>query len=275
MNNITQLFGKLKLSKRILVGFADTEGAPHRKDGTSSLWNLVIIFKHIVDEDFNELESCMHVTHFAMPKNLEKRTVTKPLKTHISAINHIRDEHKCDEVVLGFWNAPHDNAVLKYYDVLTDFKTVDLLKCARECSGNKYESYSIGKLCKQFNVMSDEDIHTGLGDTLRMIKILPRVGITSVRFMKPYINQKTKSITHKNVKKKRSSNNGFSSTSKKSETTNDTRQTKSKAKSRSPRRRSNKGVAEAKNSTERRTEAMRRATARNSKGTKSDIKTTR
>jgi hypothetical protein len=209
-----------------------------------------------------------------MPKNLEKRTVTKPLKTHISAINHIRDEHRCDEVVLGFWNAPHDNAVLKYYDVLTDFKTVDLLKCARELSWNKYESYSIGKLCKQFNVMSDEDIHTGLGDTLRMIKILPRVGITSVRFMKPYINQKTKPLIQKDVKKKRSSNNGFSSTSKKSETTNDTRQTKSKAKSRSPRRRSNKGVAKAKNSTERRTEAMRRATARNSKGTKSDTKTT-
>lgn len=265
MNSITNLLKSLSLQqqtkKRILVGFADTEGVPHRKDGSSSLWNLVVIFKYIVDEEFNQLEECMHVTHFAMPKNMDKMTVSKPLKTHISAINHIKEAHDCDDVVLGFWNAPHDNAVLNYYDALTDFKTVDLLKIAKDCSNNKFESYSIGKLSEQFNYQTSESIHTGLGDTIRMIKILPRVGISGVYKLKPYVNFDKKQTS--NVKEKRHIFRNVPTTSKESEDhdgkCNDT--TKPKEKSRITRSRTDKGIPAPKDNP--RTRAIRRAKENN------------
>lgn len=198
MNVITNLFSSLKIKKRILLGYADTEGAPHRAKSSSSLWNMAVIFKYIVDDDFNVLEECFHVTHFAMPKRIEKSQVTQPLKTHMSTIEHLKDTHNCDTVCLCFWNAPHDNAVLRYYESLSIFDTVDLLKCARDCSNNKYESYSIGALCRQFNVRSDEAIHTGLGDTIRMIKILPRVGITEPKKMSPYIIKNVTTVAKPN-----------------------------------------------------------------------------
>lgn len=271
MNVLTAIFETLTINKpsprRLLIGFADTEGVPHRKDSNSSLWNLVIIFKYITDENFNQLEECMHVTHFAMPKNLTKATVKKPLMTHIDAINHIKEAHDCNDVVLGFWNAPHDNAVLRYYDALTDFKTVDLLTVARECSGNKFDSYSIGYLAKKFNYQQKEGIHTGLGDTLRMIKILPRVGISGVHKLKPFVNldknDAPKPKPKTDVEKKRPTDNDLPSSSEKiKKHTRDNTETKS----RNPRRRSDQGLSTTKNSA--RTTAIRRARENNCAGTK-------
>lgn len=205
MNSLTTYFSSLNISKRhirTLVGYADTEGAPHRNDGKSSLWNMAIIFKHVVDNNsYKILEECFHVTHFAMPKKVDKHLVSKPFKTHLDTIDHLKKEHDCDRICLCFWNAPHDNAVLRYYDALGNFDTVDLLRCARDNSTVKYKSFSIGDLSKEFNFKSSS-LHTGLGDTLRMIKILPKVGIESPEKMSQYINRtNTKSSTVKNVEK--------------------------------------------------------------------------
>lgn len=230
MNIITNLFQSLSLNStrtRTLLAFADTEGTPHRGNGESSLWDMCIIFKHVVDgNDFKIIEDCFHVCHVSLPKNQSKKNVKSVLRHHFSTVAHLKEEHKCDNICLCFWGAPHDNAVLNYYNVL-DFDTVDLLTCARHCSDKKYDSYSIGKLCKQFNVRSDESIHTGLGDTLRMIDILPRVGIDSPEKMPPFKNHKSKhsSNTKHNVEtttakrysgttiKKNENRNGKSTTS--------------------------------------------------------------
>lgn len=213
MNGITNLFKSLSISKtkRVLIGYADTEGAPHRSDSKSSLWNMAIIFKYIVDDEFKVLEDCFHVAHFAMPKHIEKQSVSTPLKTHISAIKHLKEQHNCDDVCLCFWNAGHDNAVLGYYDVLTHFDTVDLLKCARDVSENKYSSYSIGNLCRQFNLVTNntDSLHTALGDTIRLIKLLPRVGITNPELMLSYRkSHNTKTTNHETKSKSYQSGRG-------------------------------------------------------------------
>lgn len=191
MKNFIEDFENLKITKKYLIGYADSEGAPHRGDGKSSLWNLAIIFKHIVDDNFIVVDECFHVTQFAMPKHSRKGDVTVPLQTHFDTINYLKNLHNCDRICLCFWNAPHDSAVLDtYQQSVLDIDTVDLLLCAKEHSKNMFKSYSIEKLCKQFNISTRESVHTALGDTIRMIHILPHVGISEPSKMLPYKKSK-------------------------------------------------------------------------------------
>lgn len=189
-----KLFQGLRLTKRTLLGYADTEGVPHRGDGSSSLWDFCIIFKHIVAEDtFEILEDCFHVCHVTLPKHQEKSKVKKTLEAHFQSISHLQVAHRCDDICLCFWNSPHDMRVLGYYDMNKFAKTVDLLKCARARSPKKYESFSINKLCSSM-LHDGTSIHTGLGDTLRMISILPKVGISHPKCLLPYINEIGRSV---------------------------------------------------------------------------------
>lgn len=193
MNSLTKSFKSLSLSKRILLGYADSEGAPYRGDGKSSLWDLCIIFKHVVDgETFKSIEECFHVCHVSLPKYLTRSVVKSKLKHHFACVQHIKEEHSCDDICICFWNAGHDISVLKYYDIM-EFKTIDLLKCAKVHTKGKYDSYRLGDLCKRFNVTSDNPIHTSLGDTIRMINVLPYLGITAPDKMSMIINTNSKS----------------------------------------------------------------------------------
>lgn len=181
----------LKTPKRLLLGFADSEGAPHRGDGKSSLWDLCIIFKHVVDADtFEIIEDCFHVCHVSLPKYLTRNMVKTKLKHHFSIVQHIREEHECQDVCIGFWNAGHDQSVLRYYDV-GGFWALDLLKCARHHTGGLHESYNLGALCRKFNIETPESIHTGLGDTLRMIHLLPKLGISEPKKMSAFVKRTT------------------------------------------------------------------------------------
>lgn len=171
---------------RTLVAMCDSEGCPHKGDGKSSLWDFCAIFKYIVDEDFNLIENCFHTYQFSMPKYMTRTFVGTRLKSHFHMIEHLRKEHECDDVCFCFWNAPHDMRVLSYYGPC-DVKTVDLLVVAKKLSNNKYKSYNIGNLCEELKVESSTTVHTGLGDVLRMIEILPHLGITSPKVLKPYV----------------------------------------------------------------------------------------
>lgn len=191
MNSLTNSLRALTLKapKRLLLGFADSEGAPHRGDGKSSLWDLCIIFKYVVDADtFEILGDCFHVCHVSLPKYLTRNVVKTKLKHHFSVVQHIKEEHECQEVCIGFWNAGHDQSVLRYYDV-GGFWPLDLLKCARHHTGGLHESYNLGALCRKFNIETLESIHTGLGDTLRMIHILPRLGISEPKKMSAFVKR--------------------------------------------------------------------------------------
>lgn len=191
--------------RRTMLAFADSEGAPHRGKGESSLWDFCVVVKYIVSsETFDVVEKCHHTFQFSMPKYMTRSVVKTSLKTHFDAINHLRVEHGCDDICFCFWNAPHDLSVLKYYD-LGNISTVDLLAVAKEATANKYKSYSIGSLCRQFGVemTGNPKIHSGLGDVIRMIKLLPNLNITNTRMLLPYIRRTSdvltigKGMTHK------------------------------------------------------------------------------
>lgn len=152
---------------RILIGFADTEGVPH-KDQDKNLWNISIIFKYIVDKNFRDFETIFHTCHFASQKNIGK-DAQKPLQTYFDNINMLKDHYSIDDVYLCFWNAPHDASVLRACGII-DLQYIDLLQWAR--NQIKAESYSIKNLFEKFKGKQElNSLHTGLGDTVRMMKI--------------------------------------------------------------------------------------------------------
>lgn len=113
---------------RYLFGFADTEGAPHKKYSKSTLWDLSIVFRYVIDGEYKTLnDKVYHVCQFSMNQHAEKDSVRRPLKSFHSSVDHIKNHHKCDRVLLAFWNAPHDRAVLKKSG-FGDVWTVDMMK---------------------------------------------------------------------------------------------------------------------------------------------------
>jgi hypothetical protein len=163
---------------RTLLAFCDTEGCPQRGAGTSSLWDFCAIFKYVVDEDFNVIEYCFHVYQLSLPRYLTRELVGTRLKAHFAFIDFLKKELTCDSICFCFWNAPHDLSVLSHYDI-SNLTSIDLLAAARKLTENKHESYKIGKLCAHFNIrLPDSAMHTGLGDVLRMVELLPYVGVT-------------------------------------------------------------------------------------------------
>lgn len=168
-------FEKLSLEDddgdKILIGFADTEGVPH-KDESSNIWNICIIFKYVTDKHLKNVESIFHTCHFASQKKIGKEA-QKPLDTYFENLKSLKDHYSAKEVFLCFWNAPHDAAVLNACGI-TDLQYIDLLKWARDEIVS--ESYSIDSLFTKFRGRGElNSLHTGLGDTVRMIKICEHV----------------------------------------------------------------------------------------------------
>ena len=197
---------------KILLGYADTEGTPHKKSNDSELWNVVIVFKYIIYDDNEEKpEEIFNVAHLSLNKRADKKDVTDSLKTHFGAIEFIRKMYECEQVRVGFWGASHDMAVLNSYNLedICPFIPIDLLCMARSLNkdNDEIKSYNIGKLCEHFGVGVDDQhkVHTGLGDVLRMIQLFPHLGMNDPLAIGASAKHKfkTKSSTkpkHKDVK---------------------------------------------------------------------------
>lgn len=113
---------------RYLFGFADTEGAPHKKFSKSNLWDLSIVFRYVIDGQYRTIDpNIYHVCQFSMNQHAEKNSVQRPLKSFRSSVDHIKKHHQCDRVLLAFWNDSHDRAVLKKSG-FGDVWTVDMMK---------------------------------------------------------------------------------------------------------------------------------------------------
>lgn len=172
---------------KTIIAISDSEGAPHRGQGQSSLWNFCIIMKYIVDSDtFELLQDCYHTFQFSMPKHLTRNVVKSSLSVHFEAINHVRKKYGCDNICFCFWNSPHDLSVLNYYD-LGKILTIDLLVLAKVVTKNKYDSYSISDLCKTLDVKTEVKLHTAMGDVIRIIDLLPKLNIDNTKLLKSYV----------------------------------------------------------------------------------------
>lgn len=187
---------------KILIGFADTEGVPH-KDQYKNIWNISIIFKYIVDKNFCNFETIFHTCHFASQKNIGKDS-KKPLQTYFDNINMLKDHYSIDAIYLCFWNAPHDASVLRACGIV-DLQYIDLLQWARHQI--HAESYSIKNLFQRFKGKQElNSLHTGLGDTVRMMKICDFIKkekeMTDGDMLKSFFQYVYKEQRQKNVQKK-------------------------------------------------------------------------
>lgn len=183
---------------RIMVALCDTEGAPHRGGGDSSLWDFCAIMHYVVDGDtFELLEECYHTFQFSMPKHLTRHVVKHSITSHFHAMDHIRQKYNCDGICFCFWNAGHDLSVLNYYDLGT-ITTVDLLAVARAHTKNTHESYSIENLCKEFDIKCNVKLHSALGDVIRLGELLPYLGINDTTIYNTSVEKKksTRKTTH-------------------------------------------------------------------------------
>lgn len=168
-------FSRLSLATdKYLVGFADTEGVPHR-DEMNNIWNIAIIFKYVVTSDFSKIETIHNVAHFACQKKIHTKNTKKPLQTFFDNIEMMQSEYNTKYVYLCFWNAPHDAAVLKAFSP-SYIRFIDLLKWARSLDETP-KDFSINTMFG--HVKGERELnalHTGLGDTKRMIKIYEKLG---------------------------------------------------------------------------------------------------
>lgn len=164
MNKLLSAFQRLRVSpitsRRILIGYADTEGAPHRKVNGNAIWNMNIIFRHVIDESGKELERVYHCNHIILSKNHDKKDIVKSWKVFNGVNDDIMNEHDCDQYILVFWNAPHDRAVLKTYDI--EYHTIDALRRFKEMN-SKYKSYKLAHICKS-NKINVNPNHTAFFD---------------------------------------------------------------------------------------------------------------
>lgn len=164
---------------RVLFGYADTEGTPHVKSNDSELWNMALMFKHVITDKEEKNEDIFHIAHLSINKNAHKKHVKQSLVTHFSSIEFLRKLYECDRVCIAFWGAPHDMAVLNSYSHGYEFESLDLLPIARKLNPD-IDSFNIGKLCERFDVKcKTSKVHTGLGDVLRMFDLLPKLKMGS------------------------------------------------------------------------------------------------
>lgn len=199
---------------RILVAFGDSEGTPHVKSNNSELWNLALIFKYVLSDDGIE-EEIFHTTHLTINKNADKAQIKDPLQTHFKVVEYIRNMYECDRVHVGFWNAPHDMAVLNSYGKYP-ITAIDLLSNARKQNKDLDTSFNIGNLCRKFNIKENNtDVHTGLGDVLRMIRLIPYLNLDIHKVMFNQAN--TKQHVDKKIIRRRGI--GIATEAKKSNTT--------------------------------------------------------
>lgn len=171
---------------RYLIGFADTEGMPQNAKLGSSLWNMYVMFRYTVDVGATQhpkVAKVLHSAHIAMEQKCDHENVKKPLACHLASLEYIQYITKADKVVVCFWNAPHDRRVINYYGLDVPFQFMDLLPWARKF---KYkhdppiDSFSLKNLVDRFEIEPDQEhswnkAHTGLGDVLTMMGVVPLV----------------------------------------------------------------------------------------------------
>lgn len=188
IGDLLEQFSTLSISNNThLFAFADTEGMSYRSDLNSSLWDFNIIFKYVITDDFEIKDDIFHVTHLSIPKHSEKKDVTPVLQTHVNTLNFLKDYYKAENIFLCFWNAHHDNRVLKTY-IDHKFVMLDLLKWARIIPKKYKGKMSIGALSSYFGITSKNKLHTSLGDTHRMIQVVNRLEPSPDKFMKSIKN---------------------------------------------------------------------------------------
>lgn len=191
--------------KRHLIGFADSEGVPHRNH-KNNLWNVSIIFKFIVDEEFVNVNDIFHTTHFACQKNIGS-DYNDSVRTYFNHLEMLKARYETDSIYLCFWNAPHDVAVLKKCGI-DNYKYIDLLKWAQHTEfSEKPKNYTINEMFKTFKGKGElNSLHTGLGDTVRMIKIYEHIqnqnGWTDAELLKSFFNYEyiSKTVSGKKVR---------------------------------------------------------------------------
>lgn len=176
MINLLNKFKSLRIEnkKKYIVGFADTEGMAYRKDINSSLWDFNIIFKYVLDENLKSMQNIFNIAHFACAKQSDPKLIKPALLSHLNTIQTLRNHYNATNIILCFWNAPHDDKVLKHY-VDHDFIIVDLLPWARKSIDNYSGKMSISKLSTYFDIQYDNKIHSALGDTQRLIDIIHKI----------------------------------------------------------------------------------------------------
>lgn len=172
---------------RYLIGFADTEGMPQNAKLGSSLWNMYVMFRYTVDVEPGKkqpkIAKVLHSAHIAMEQKCDHENVKKPLACHLASLEYIQYITKADKVVVCFWNAPHDRRVITYYGLDVPFQFMDLLPWARKF---KYQhdppidSFSLKNLVDRFEIEPNQEhswnkAHTGLGDVLTMMEVIPLV----------------------------------------------------------------------------------------------------
>jgi hypothetical protein len=172
---------------RYLIGFADTEGMPQNAKLGSSLWNMYVMFRYTVDvgpeRKQPKIAKVLHSAHIAMEQKCGHENVKKPLACHLASLEYIQYITRADKVVVCFWNAPHDRRVITYYGLDVPFQFMDLLPWARKF---KYQhdppidSFSLKNLVDHFEIEPDQEhswnkAHTGLGDVLTMMEVIPLV----------------------------------------------------------------------------------------------------
>lgn len=177
MNALLNAFRTLRVSpiehqrRRILIGYADTEGAPHRKTNGNSIWNMSILFRHVVNaDDFEEVQKVYHSNHIVLSKNHEKKIIKKTWNIFNQVNEDIMNECECESYILVFWNAPHDKAVLKHYGI--EYETVDALPLFKK-KHPKFKSYTLSHVCqsKQINVKPN---HTGYFDSKALMQLMEK-----------------------------------------------------------------------------------------------------
>ena len=117
---------------RYLCGFGDSEGAPHRTNSKSTLWDLSVVFTHVVDsaQDWELVESeLFHVCQFTHSKwsGTCSAAVAGPLRSFENSIQFLLNHYNCTHACLIFWNAPHDRAVLTHSKFSMPVFTLDLM----------------------------------------------------------------------------------------------------------------------------------------------------
>lgn len=194
MQVLENLFARLSVSsarnrrKSYLVGFADTEGAPHRSD-KSNLWEFACVIDHIyyTDGEIKKLHSPI-IFNVSTDKNASRTRKTHQHITNvISHINHIKTMYEVDDILLLFWGAGHDQAALKkcFGDKPLPFCIQDLLTIARSTCGKRFTSYSLENVFQASKNASDNTVslfsqHSALGDTFRLQSIFWNLGLRIV-----------------------------------------------------------------------------------------------
>lgn len=180
--------------RKSLIAIGDSEGVPH-KDNKKNVWNVCLIFKYLFCVD--SVNPVFHTAHFSCEKNIGKRA-NKPLSTFFDNVNMLKHEYNVDDIYIGFWNAPHDVSVLRASNIDHEFKYIDLLKWARDIQWKERPSrFSVDGMYKHFKGKNElNQLHTGLGDTLRTVKIVQSIqqeqGLTEMELISQLFNYEYK-----------------------------------------------------------------------------------